>query len=551
MDTGILRRILIYFQHYFFDGLSHLLSRSIYINESRPEYFERGNYFMSVTQTKSCIKVQHVVGEGMSQVNLDRTITLNDVAKKVAGVDAEIKGEEAKVIPNKVIVEGVLHKQIYYIESLTGVMKEQTVEEPFTHFVHIEGVEEGMDAVVDCMIEYCELEPLNHPPTDKWQQVCIIKCEVKVVETHEIEVVTDVMGAVATKDTFCVERVIADASRQSTLRNVFETPTGAKKIMDATTKVKDLECDVLPNKVLVKGKIYKQVYYVCATTGEVLEKSEYIPFSTFIDAPGVKPGMDCNCKVVVEYVDHDPLKRGPQGVIEWQQTIVIEAHCKVTEIEELTVVTNVLGVATKDIVIKVEDIKAKECKQVNLRDEFKLPEDAKKVYRVDAKCQDIETKVIKDKVIIEGKVHKQVYYVDADTLKLKEFSMDVPFDTFIHVPGVEPGDDARVTCRIEYTSVESVKTPPTDMWQETVVLEVCCKIAETREIKVVTDVLGVAEECIPGEIIEYTIMAGDTLFLLAKRYNTSAGAILKLNPGIDPNNLQIGTVIKIPCGGLG
>ena len=44
----------------------------------------------------------------------------------------------------------------------------------------------------------------------------------------------------------------------------------------------------------------------------------------------------------------------------------------------------------------------------------------------------------------------------------------------------------------------------------------------------------------------YTIMAGDTLFSLANRYNTTVQAILALNPGLDPNNLRIGQVICIP-----
>ena len=44
----------------------------------------------------------------------------------------------------------------------------------------------------------------------------------------------------------------------------------------------------------------------------------------------------------------------------------------------------------------------------------------------------------------------------------------------------------------------------------------------------------------------YTIKPGDTLFELAMTYNTTVAAIIALNPGIDPNNLQIGQVICIP-----
>lgn len=49
----------------------------------------------------------------------------------------------------------------------------------------------------------------------------------------------------------------------------------------------------------------------------------------------------------------------------------------------------------------------------------------------------------------------------------------------------------------------------------------------------------------PGGTI-YEIQSGDTLFLLARRFNTTLEALLVVNPGIDPQNLQIGQQICIP-----
>ena len=49
----------------------------------------------------------------------------------------------------------------------------------------------------------------------------------------------------------------------------------------------------------------------------------------------------------------------------------------------------------------------------------------------------------------------------------------------------------------------------------------------------------------PGGFI-YTIRAGDTFFSLANRFNTTVQAIIDVNPGVDPNRLQIGQQICIP-----
>ncbi|CCQ95398.1 Peptidoglycan-binding lysin domain protein [[Clostridium] ultunense Esp] len=50
----------------------------------------------------------------------------------------------------------------------------------------------------------------------------------------------------------------------------------------------------------------------------------------------------------------------------------------------------------------------------------------------------------------------------------------------------------------------------------------------------------------PSGSFAYTIRSGDTFFLLARRFNTTVEAIMRINPGVDPNRLQIGQRICIP-----
>src|SRR5699024_10049423 len=51
--------------------------------------------------------------------------------------------------------------------------------------------------------------------------------------------------------------------------------------------------------------------------------------------------------------------------------------------------------------------------------------------------------------------------------------------------------------------------------------------------------------CPPGTIV-YTVRSGDTFYSLASRFGTTVEELMRVNPGVNPNNLQIGQIICIP-----
>jgi len=50
----------------------------------------------------------------------------------------------------------------------------------------------------------------------------------------------------------------------------------------------------------------------------------------------------------------------------------------------------------------------------------------------------------------------------------------------------------------------------------------------------------------PAGSFSYTIVAGDTIFALARRFGVTQQSILALNPGLDPNSLRVAQIICIP-----
>lgn len=72
------------------------------------------------------------------------------------------------------------------------------------------------------------------------------------------------------------------------------------------------------------------------------------------------------------------------------------------------------------------------------------------------------------------------------------------------------------------------------------------KKGETVAPGIITPATPEATAPAPGHIILHTIKKGDTLYNVAKRYNTTIDDIVALNPGIAADNFKIDSTIRVP-----
>jgi hypothetical protein len=123
--------------------------------------------------------LEEVIGFGSSQTLIEREIVFIRPARKVRKpVDAQVRNLTHEVIPGKVIVRGVLHKQLYIVEAATGVVLAQDIDESFVHFVDVPGVSPGMRVKPSARVEFVEVD--INPGGETGRQVTIIEIRVKV-----------------------------------------------------------------------------------------------------------------------------------------------------------------------------------------------------------------------------------------------------------------------------------------------------------------------------------------------------------------------------------
>ena len=537
---------------------------------------------MPITQNKKRIRVQHIVGTGTAQVDIMRNIQLPARARKIVDIHAEIVELDYEIIPNKIIIKGALHKQVYYVEQGDYVVKEFTImREEFTDFVHIQGARPDMEAMLDGHILFVNTNPANgDSPTDLLYQVAVLAVDVKVTETMTLDVVTDAYGdgIQIQKAPFAVECLVGAAEKQTTISVEHMLCKPARKIYDMEAVCRDLDYEILPGRIIVRGTLHKQIYYVDACDDTVQAQCFDNEFSVVLDVPGAKPDMEVYMRCRMEFCEAKLM--GPQPCNMVKASAILQVSVKVTELTKMNIVTGVDGALADRCRIRVEDIIGRKCNQQNVNQtiDVNAPVDVNNMLikctkNMTACVRNVSYEKVCNKVIIKGTIHVQVYYVACNCeQELRETSADIPFTTVVNFDCIN--EDTMIRCRerVEYTDAKLEGAPcETSHIRAVAILEICVCAFQTRDFMVVTNICT-SELCSPPppqtkpvpepedpetEICPvggytYEVKAGDTLARIAAAFQAQVPGITwqqiaRFNNMYAPYSLNIGQTLRIPC----
>lgn len=253
----------------------------------------------------------------------------------------------------------------------------------------------------------------------------------------------------------------------------------------------------------------------------------------------------------------------------------------------VTVNNMVLQVETEDL--KLKQVIGEGTEQIIIEAEVEVPREKppiEQVLKVNAKVKPhAKIKVINDKVIVDGTVEVDVLYV-GDTKEgdqpVHHMEHDLKFAGYVDVEGAEECMDADVDVEIENVSWDMINDCRLRI---TVVLAITARVTEITETQVVTDMklvppteaptptpttvtipgtgvtipieggpmttttnAGAADVVVGGVAqTQYTVVAGDTLGHIARRFGTTVDAIARANNIQNVNRLRIGQVLIIPA----
>jgi hypothetical protein len=124
--------------------------------------------------------------------------------------------------------------------------------------------------------------------------------------------------------------------------------------------------------------------------------------------------------------------------------------------------------------------------------EGSIPINAVKIDRINAEVKDLTDHIFRDKVVKQGTIHKQIFYVDPDGA-VRHMTENIPFLVTVDIPGVCP-DNALLDVQnhlldidTDYTLTPGCHSRPAILMQK-VVAHILIKVSEWTQLDVVTKV---------------------------------------------------------------
>lgn len=514
---------------------------------------------MSVELIKDLLKIDQIIGKDSIQAMIAGEVDIpkdKPKAIKVLNIDGKTMVTDVKVLKDKIAVGGyitlnTLYKgeegeRIYSINSKTD----------FSENITIKGITDDMKADVKATIEH-----IDHGIVENGNigVKTVLSMEGKVSDSNTINVLKDIQGErgiQVLKEKIKYNDMIGQNKSDTLIKDAFELEEDLPDIIEilkVDTKAYERETKVVDDKVIVAGVVESSIMYLGDDEDrKVIHITKDVPFTHFVDIPGISKELDHKVKVFSlepEYEIKEDIN-GKSRIIDVEAVIDIQAQVFESKEKEVTVdaySTDRKFDISKEKINVNESIGSTTVKET-VKGTLNVSEDneiIKEVYSVNTKPLITDSRIIDGKVIIEGIVDTNMLYLGEESGEIKSIRNDFPFKMYVDLDGIEEKMETDIELNLEGKTYQKINSREVEVETE---IKTFVNVSRTKSIDVITEATEL-EEVIDiknrPSIIIYTVKANDTLWDIAKRYNTNIEELIEVNNIMTPDNIMPGEKILI------
>jgi hypothetical protein len=221
-----------------------------------------------------------VVDTGSRELSLTSNLRFGEKASRIIDIVAIVRDIGYHIIGNKVIVQGTLHKQIFYLNQ-EDTTKCQSEHLPFATFIELNGLKTNYKIHLDAKVERIYRQ-LSEDSMQLYQKATVIITGV-VLELGQ-HIVYRGCGSL-----FRIREIVGRNNCHVTEihQTLFQIPV--EQITSLDVQLQEVFSIASENRVKIQGFILRKTEFVANQSKQQIE--ETIPFTCSVDMPGVLPEM--------------------------------------------------------------------------------------------------------------------------------------------------------------------------------------------------------------------------------------------------------------------
>ena len=447
-----------------------------------------------------------------------------------------VKAEEGRVSFN-----GVFNACVIY-ESANGrsIINSMTSSFPIDEYIAAEEAARSSGVRLKSSIEHMEYRLINDR---KVSIKAVIGLSFSIVNEKSCNVVTGAAGGgnLQTKtENICLQNRAISKRDIISIKEDLMLPQSKREISDiieSDASITEKETRVGDGKVHIKGEIKAVTLYTGEGDESIIELAEHIvPFNGYVEVPAAKDGMPAGISVYVDRVEAHPAadSDGEDRIIDFSVDVGVDI--RLFDTEEVSVIKDAYSLL-ESVDIERENIRHSVLVSqsaaensvkgvVNISDKYP---DVFRVVKIWGEIKDYDARAGQDKVEVEGTIGLNTLYIgNDDNRPVNSVYSELPFFQEIEAGGASEGMDVDLDIGIKDIIFNTASERDVDVRAD---MDFNSTVTQQVEDMIITDILPSPGGIIPdtSSVVVYFVQPGDTLWNIAKEYNSTIEEIAAIN----------------------
>ncbi|MCL2188769.1 MAG: DUF3794 domain-containing protein [Defluviitaleaceae bacterium] len=495
---------------------------------------------------KEQVFLDQSVGTEQQQLLLEGEIIVPDAKpdmQVLLQTEERIIIDRTEISTDRVNFMGRLSLNVLYIaKAADKPVHVLTHDHNVDDFINLEGVNKDMWVRATAQITNCDYRLLNDRKVS-FRAIVNVTVQAEKSDAHEMAIhIADIPENQLLKSPLVINRTIEHKHERFTINEKIALATGKpnmREILLTTAQVANRDERIANGRVTLSGELLITTLYRGDTDESVIEFIENtIPFNGAIDISAAREDMfsDVHLQVLENQARIIPNDDGEDRVIELDLTMGVQT--KVYATDTLSILEDAYStekqLQLEKTTIRVPRLICLNRNQTPVKEMVTLGTDAPdmlQVFRVRGQAYLDEIKTLEDKVVVEGAITTDILYVaESDAQPLGSYRTIVPFRQVIEAKGTLPHMRVSVDTSIDHATFNMLSPRETEV---RFMLTFNTQVIEEEEARIINNItfadLDPEASNHMASMTVYVTKPNDTLWKIAKKYNTPLDELLAVN----------------------